>query len=48
MTSEAALAQYLTNLKRSPIFSRPVLKKRSNEPFEEKEGLYFAVQLDLV
>jgi len=48
MKLETSLADYIVKLKSSPIFSRPVIKKRSFKFFEEKEVLQFTVQLDLM
>ena len=48
MKLETSLADYIVKLKSSPIFSRPVIKKRSFKFFEDKEVLQFTVQLDLM
>jgi type IV pilus assembly protein PilM len=47
MKLETSLADYIVDLKSSPMFNRPVIKKRSFEFFEDKEVLKFTVQLDL-
>jgi hypothetical protein len=48
MKLETSLADYIVKLKNSPIFGRPVIKKRSFKFFEDKEVLQFTVQLDLI
>lgn len=48
MKLETSLADYIVKLKSSPIFGRPVIKKRSFKFFEDKEVLQFTVQLDLM
>jgi Tfp pilus assembly PilM family ATPase len=48
MKLETSLADYIVKLKNSPIFGRPVIKKRSFKFFEDKEVLQFTVQLDLM
>lgn len=48
MKLETSLADYIVKLKSSPIFDKPVIKKRSFELFEDKEVLKFTVQLDLM
>ena len=48
MKLETSLADYIVKLKSSPIFNRPVIKKRSFKFFEDKEVLQFTVQLDLI
>ena len=48
MKLETSLADYIVKLKSSPMFDRPVIKKRSFAFFEDKEVLKFTVQLDLI
>jgi len=48
MKLETSLADYIVKLKSSPMFGRPVIKKRSFKFFEDKEVLQFTVQLDLM
>ncbi len=48
MKLETSLADYIVKLKSSPMFGRPVIKKRSFEFFDDKEVLQFTAQLDLV
>ncbi|MEE8480322.1 MAG: hypothetical protein V3T59_03675, partial [Desulfobacterales bacterium] len=48
MKLETSLAGYIVKLKSSPMFGRPVIKKRSFKFFEDKEVLQFTVQLDLM
>ena len=48
MKLETSLADYIIKLKSSPMFDRPVIKKRSFEFFDDKEVLQFTAQLDLV
>ena len=48
MKLETSLADYIVKLKNSPMFGRPVIKKRSFKFFEDKEVLQFTVQLDLM
>lgn len=48
MKLETSLADYIVKLKSSPMFGRPVIKKRSFEFFDDKEVLRFIAQLDLV
>jgi Tfp pilus assembly PilM family ATPase len=44
---EASLAEYLVNLKRSPMFSQPVIKKKHYDFYKDKEVLRFNAQLEL-
>ena len=48
MKLETSLADYIVKLKNSPMFGRPVIKKRTFKFFEDKEVLQFTVQLDLM
>ena len=48
MKLETSLANYIVKLKNSPMFGRPVIKKRTFKFFEDKEVLQFTVQLDLM
>jgi len=48
MKLETSLADYIVKLKSSPMFGRPVIKKRSFNFLEDKEVLQFTVQLDLM
>jgi hypothetical protein len=48
LTYESTLAGYLLNLKKSPMFDRPVINKKSFEFIEDKEVLRFQAQLDLL
>ena len=48
LTFESTLAGFLLNLKKSPMFDRPVINKKSFEVIDEKEVLRFQAQLDLV
>ena len=48
LTYESTLAGYLLNLKKSPMFDRPVISKKSFEFVENKEVLRFQAQLDLL
>jgi hypothetical protein len=48
LTLESALAGYLMELKNSPIFDQPTIKKKSFEFYEEKEVLRFTALLTLI
>ena len=48
MKLETSLADYIVKLKNSPMFGRPVIKKRTFKFFEDKEVLQFTVHLDLI
>ncbi len=44
---ESALADYLMELRNSPLFDQPTINKKSFERFENKEGLRFSARLRL-
>jgi len=48
LTSESLLAGYLIKLKSSPMFGKPVIKKKYYDVFEDQEVLRFTAQLELV
>jgi len=48
LSFEAALANYMVKLKKSPLFSKARIQKKSVDMLEEKEVLRFRAQLDLV
>jgi Tfp pilus assembly PilM family ATPase len=48
LTLESTLAGYLMELKNSPIFDQPTIKKKSFEFYEEKEVLRFTALLTLI
>ena len=48
MAQDASLTGYLLNLKKTPIFTKPVVKKKTFEFFDNKEVLHFIVQFKLV
>jgi Tfp pilus assembly PilM family ATPase len=45
---ESTLAGYLMELKNSPLFDQPAVSKKSFERFENKDGLRFTAQLNLL
>ncbi len=48
LTLESTLADYLMELKNSPIFEQPVISEKSFERFDDKEGLRFTARLKLL
>ncbi len=48
LTFESALAGYLVQLKKSPVFGHASVKKRAVEFHEEKEVMKFTAQLELI
>jgi Tfp pilus assembly PilM family ATPase len=48
LTFESALANYLVNLKKSPIVSQAKIQRQTIELFENREALRFTAQLELV
>ncbi len=45
---ESTLADYLMELRNSPLFDQPTINKKSFERFENKEGLRFSARLKLI
>ncbi len=48
LSFEASLAEYLLKLKKSPVFRKPCIRKRSIEFYKNKETLRFTAQLEIV
>ena len=48
MAFESSLADYLVQLKKTPLFSRASVQNKSIDLFEDQEVMKFTAQLDLI